>query len=126
MLTGNTMNLTLNAGVTSFLHPSGPSDVWGATTFAEMLSPNVPVIARDLAIQLGGVPGAGESYTITLLVNGTDTALTCQVTGDTAMTCTSGAQVPVPAGSRLCFKVDVSAGATQRRVLFAWRATDAP
>src|SRR3954447_17163692 len=36
MLTGNTMNLTVSPGSSVWLHPSGASDVWGATTFAEM------------------------------------------------------------------------------------------
>jgi hypothetical protein len=125
MLTGNTMNIPLTVGMTQFLHPSGASDAWGATTFAEMLSPNTPVVGRDLAVRLGGTAGAGESYKITLLLDGNATPLTCTVAGDTDISCgNSDAVVTVPARSRLCFEVVVSAGATSRRVLFGWRAVE--
>src|SRR4051794_15423067 len=87
MLTGNTMNITVPSGSVAYLHTSGPSDAWGAPTFAEMLSPNRPVLARDLAIQLGGPAGANESYVVTLLLNGAPTALTCTVAGAVQMSC---------------------------------------
>ena len=126
MLTGSTGNIPVPVdGNTRWLHPSGVSDVWGATTFAEMLSPNAPVVARDLAVQLGNPAGVGESYKITLQIGGVDTALTCTVAGDTDTTCgNSAAAVAIAPGSRLSFEVEVSAGAVSRRVLFAWRATD--
>ena len=125
MLTGNTENIPVPIdGNPRFLAPSGPSQIFGAITFAEMPSPNVPVVAQDLAVELGDPPGANESYTITLLINGVDTALSCQISGDTAKTCSnSTARVAIAAGSRLSFKVVPTAGATSRRVLFAWRAT---
>jgi len=127
MLTGNTMNIPVAPGTTKFLAPSGPSDTWGATTFAETLSPNTPVVARDLAIELGGPPGAGESYVVTLQIAGTDTPLTCTVAGASAASCSnSTAAVPIPARSPICFKVVVSAGAVTRRVLFGWRAVGPP
>lgn len=123
LLTVNTKNVPANAGVIQYLHPSGPSDLWGAPTFADMLSPNTPIVARDLAVRLGNEPGAGESYTVTLLVDSADTALKCTVS-DLETTCgDSAAAVQIPARSRLSFEVDVSAGAIQRRVLIGWRAT---
>jgi hypothetical protein len=91
-----------------------------------MLSPNVAIEAHDLGVQLGGPAGAGESYKITMLVDDADTALTCTVEGDTATTCgDSSTHVAIAARTRICFRVDVSGGAVSRRVLFAWRATDA-
>jgi hypothetical protein len=92
-------------------------------TFADMLSPGTAVVGRDMAVQLGGAPGGTETYRVTLLVNGADTALTCTVTG-TDMSCGNSADaVQIAAGSRICFKVEVSAGAVSRRVLIGWRAT---
>jgi len=125
MLTGNTKNLIPAAGSTNWLHPSGPSDFWGAPTFAEMLTPERAIVARDLAVRLGGPAGAGESYKITFLVDGAATALTCTVSGDTDPTCGDGTTtVAIPPRSRMAFQVDVSAGAVSRRVLFAWRAVE--
>jgi hypothetical protein len=126
MLTGNTENVPVPIdGAPRWLAPSGPSQIWGAVTFAEMLSPNVPVVAQDLAVELGGPPGANESYTITLQINGVNTALSCPISGDTAMTCSnSSARVSIAPGSRLSFNVVATVGATSRRVLFAWRATE--
>jgi hypothetical protein len=126
MLTGNTENIPVPIdGAPRWLAPSGPSQIWGAITFAEMLSPSVPVVAQDLAVELGGPPGANESYTITLQINGVDTALSCPISGDTAMTCSNGsARVSIAPGSRISFKVTPTATATSRRVLFAWRATE--
>ena len=125
MLTGNTGNIPVPIGAPRWLHPSGVSDTWGATTFAEMPSPNTPVVARDLAVKLGNPAGAGESYTITLQIDGVDTALTCTVAGDTDTSCgNSNARVSIAARSNLSFQVETTAGATSRRVLFAWRATE--
>jgi hypothetical protein len=123
LLTVNTKNVPATVGATHFLHPSGASDYWGAVTFADMLSPNTPMVARDLAVRLGGEPGAGESYKVTLLIDGADTALGCTVSAlDT--TCGNSAElIQVAARSRICFKVEVSAGAVSRRVLIGWRAT---
>jgi hypothetical protein len=125
MLTGNTGNFTVPGGALHWLHPSGVSEVWGAPTFAEMPSPNTPIVARDLAVNLGDPAGAGESYSITLQIDGVDTALTCDVAGDTAKSCgNSTALVSIAPRSNLSFEVDRTAGATNRRVLFAWRATE--
>jgi hypothetical protein len=126
MLTGNTANLTAGPGTTHYLHPSGTSEFWGAPTFANMLSPNTTVVARDLAVSLPGPPGTAELYKITFQVNDADTALTCQIEGDTATACAnSTARVTIPAASLISIEVEVSAGAVSRRVRFGWRATDA-
>jgi hypothetical protein len=126
MLTGNTGNIPVPVdGNPRWLHPSGVSDVWGATTFAEMLSPNTPLVARDLAVQLGNPAGAGESYKVTLQIGGVDSALTCTVAGDTDTTCGNSADsVAIAPKSRLSFELEVSTGAVSRRVLFGWRATE--
>jgi hypothetical protein len=126
LLTVNTGNVPANVGVTHFLHPSGVSDYWGATTFADMLSPNSPIVARDLAVSLPNPPGAaGEFYKTTLFVNGAPTALTCTVEGVTDTTCgNSDASVPIAARSLMSFSVEVSAGSVSRRIRLGWRAVE--
>ena len=119
---GNTQNITVPASDTRFLAPGGPSQVFGDIRFAEMITPE-PIVARDLSVELGDPPGAGESYVITFLVNGTDTALACTVAGDTAKTCTDTTDaVSVPARAKIVLRVVTSAAATDRRVLYALRA----
>ena len=122
LLTGNTENVTMSPGTTAWLAPSGPSQIWGDMRFAEMLSPNAAIVARDLSVQLGNEPGAGQSYKVTFLADGAGTALTCTVSGSDKACADGTNAVTVPAGSRMAFQVEVSAGATARRVLFGWRA----
>jgi hypothetical protein len=126
MLTGNTGNVAANVGVTHYLHPSGISDYWGAHTFADMLSPNVPVVARDLAMSLPNPPGAaGEFYRIALQVDQTDTALTCTITGTTDTACgDSEHAVTIPARSLISFELEVSGGSVSRRIRWGWRAVE--
>jgi hypothetical protein len=117
------MNIAAVVGETRYLHPSGGSDHWGMSTFAEMLSPNVATTARDLAVQLPNPAGAGESYTLTFQVDSVDTALGCTIGGDTDLTCTDSSDVvQIPAGSRMAFELTVTAGASSRRVMFGWRS----
>jgi hypothetical protein len=128
MLTGNTGNDPAPAGATRYIHPSGVSDFEPTQTFAEMLSPNAPVVARDLAVNLPGPPGAaGESYTITLQLNQANTALTCTITGTVETTCSDSQHaVDIPAGSLLTFEVVTTGGVLTRRIRFGWRAIQPP
>ncbi|HEV2815136.1 MAG TPA: hypothetical protein VGW10_17915 [Solirubrobacteraceae bacterium] len=122
LVTGNTANITAVPNETRYLHPSGTSDHWGNPSFAEMLSPNAPTVARDLAVSLPDVPGAGQFYRLTFQVNGADTALGCTITHP-ATACTDSAdEVTIPAASLMAFELEVSATATARRVRFGWRA----
>jgi hypothetical protein len=124
MLTAGSMNIAAVVGETRYMHPSGGSDFFGDVNFADMLSPNQPVVAHDLAVRLGNAAGAGESYEITLLVEDVETALGCTIAGDTATACSnSTARIEIPAGSKIAFAVEVSAGASSRRVQLGWRAT---
>jgi len=92
-----------------------------------MLSPNTPVVAQDLAVRLPNPAGPGQSYTVTLQVDDAETALACTVSGDVELTCgNSDARVAIAPRSMISFKVDMTAGAVPRRILFAWRATAAP
>ena len=126
MLTGNTEDVTIPAGATRWLAPSGPSRIFGLDpndrNFADMASPSTTIVARDLAVNLPGPPGAGQSYKVTFLLEQADTALTCTV-NDPGTTCSDGANaVTLPAGSLISLKVETSAGAVPRRVRWGWRA----
>ena len=126
LLTGNTENNTMPAGATRWLAPSGPSQIWGVDpndrNFADMLSPSTTVVARDLAVNLPGPPGASQSYKITFVLNDSDTALTCTI-NDPQTTCSDSADaVTIPAGSLISLKVETSATAVSRRVRWGWRA----
>jgi parallel beta-helix repeat protein/putative cofactor-binding repeat protein len=67
-------NTTIGAGGTVYLGPFGQS-----ATEAEVSVP-VPFActAKNLFAKSGVAPGAGETYTYTLMVNGAPSALTCQ------------------------------------------------
>jgi hypothetical protein len=124
LLTGNTTNVPANVGVTHYLHPSGPTEYWGAHTFADMLSPNTTIVARDLALRLANPPGAaGEYYKMTFQLDSGDTPLTCTITGTVETSCgDSEHTVTIPPRSRMSLELEVSAGSVSRRVMFGWRA----
>jgi hypothetical protein len=128
MLTGNTGNVPTPVGpeFTYYLHPSGISDYWGQHAFADMLSPERTVVARDLAMSLPNPPGAaGEFYRITLQLNQADTALTCTVSGATDVSCgDSEHTVTIPPRSLISFELEVSPGSTSRRIRWGWRAVE--
>jgi len=98
----------------------------------EVLSPNRPIVARDLAVRLTNPPpnasctGAPNcSRTIVLLRNGVNTALSCTISGD-QRTCNSGSKsARIPAGSRLAFKSVLVGGDTDGAgvATLGWRAT---
>ena len=123
-MTAGSANITAVVGETRYMHPSGVSDFWGMQTFAEMRSPNVAMVARDLSVSLPNPPGAvGEFYKLTFELDQVATALTCTITGAVDTTCVDATHtVPIPAGSLMSFELEVSAGATARRVQYGWRA----
>lgn len=67
----------------------------------------------DLYHRASGGPGVGQTYTITLYVNGVATALTAQCTG-TAMAVNTTDRVQLSAGGYLGIEIIASAGASVR------------
>jgi hypothetical protein len=127
LVTGNTENNTMPAGVTRWLAPSGPSQIWGIAAnernFADTLSPSTAIVARDLAVNLPGPPGAaGEFYKITLQLNQAGTALTCTINDPDTACADSEHAVTIPAGSLISLQVETSGGVVSRRVRWGWRA----
>lgn len=63
---------------------------------------SVPVnsAVSQLSARVTTAPGAGDSWTVTLRKNGSDTSLSCSIAG-TALTCTTSGSVNVVVGDRL-------------------------
>ncbi len=118
LLTGR---FTESSGIGS---PSGttPSTSTSADSVS-MLSPAVPIVARDLSVRSD--QGLSGTETITLRVNGADTALSCEVAGDGTCQDTTHA-VTIPPGSTIAIRLELtnsSGGVSGGVVRFGWRAT---
>jgi hypothetical protein len=86
------------------------------------IPPNATIVARDLFVKQSG-PNYFGSRTYTLRVEGTDTAVSCTIAGDTAQTCNSGgATATIPPGSRILLHVH-TVNANVVGFWFGWRAT---
>ena len=108
---------------------NGISTAGTSSSMFTMISPAVAVVARDLAVNYT-VGVTGGNRVATLVVNGTDSALSCMVfpQGSPAQTCTDTAdRVSIPAGSALVFKVTTSAlnpfTVPATDAMISWRAT---
>ena len=95
---------------------SGQSVVSGNVT---MVSPAIPVVARDLSVRFTSAP-LGGNRTVTLIVDGVPSQLACQASGDQAACTDTGHVVLIPGGSGLVLQVHSENG-----VLFTVPATDA-
>jgi hypothetical protein len=106
----------------SFGAVSGTSDQNPVVDSVTMVSPPVAVVARDLSVYFTTAP-AGGSRTVTLLVGGTASSLTCQASGSQASCTDTVDEVAVPAGSSLALQVHsdgTAVPATDAQV--TWRA----
>jgi hypothetical protein len=93
---------------TSWGSVSGTSLASNSGSSREMLSPNTATVASNLAVSQTVAPPGGNREFI-LQVNGADTALRCKP-GSGAASCTSNAQVQVPAASRLAIRITGTTG----------------
>lgn len=108
---------TVLGGGDSFFSPSGISTAGGFEPAVQILSPGVAATAGNLSVRLDNSPGPAASRTLTLRLNGTDTALSCTIV-NAGGSCTSAASVPIPAGSRLSLRNDANAGPVPSGVQF--------
>jgi len=107
---------------TSFGAVSGTSDQNSVADSVAMVSPAVAVMARDLSVNFPIAPGTGASQTVTLLVDGVASKLTCQVSGSQTSCSDTQDEVSVPAGSSLALQV-LSVGSTPATdAEVSWRA----
>lgn len=76
----------------------------------------IPVASRftlsGMFTETTGLPGSGQSYTITVQKNGVDTALSAILTDANNATASAVAEVSFDAGDFISFKVSTSSGAT--------------
>jgi hypothetical protein len=91
-----------------------------------MLSPNAPVVARDLSVLVIGA-GPGQSITLMLRRSGTATPLQCTVV-EPQSTCNSGpASATIPAGADITMDAGTaylhSPLHVHPKLFFGWRAT---
>lgn len=110
--------------------PSGLSDATGggSDTPIAMWTPNVPIVASDLAVRLTAAPGAGATRTFYIQAQTGPTSVSCSISG-AALTCNSGtASAVLPAGSlvELAEATNSTTPTTPADALFGWRARPAP
>jgi hypothetical protein len=73
------------------------------------VGPNVPLVVSHMRVLLTSAPGAGASRRVTFLFNGTQSALVCSIS-ELATTCSSDAEVTVPAGAIMQLMVENTGG----------------
>lgn len=101
--TGANTYLPLQQGVSASTTPTVPSVIPTNGTISNMY------------FKLSGVPGAGKSYTATLVVNGSTTALTCAISGNATTTANDTTDsVSVSAGDTAYWQVTPSGTPTGR------------
>lgn len=87
---------------------SGRGDPDVDRTEVAALSPNLDCEAKDLAVETSAAPGAGNTLTVTLQSDATDTSVGCSIS-DGSTTCNSGGSAEVvPAASQVNFKFEYS------------------
>jgi hypothetical protein len=121
MMGGSAGTVDPNGG---YLAPSGlstqglqASDTAGAST--------VPSTAGHLYVSVANPPAAGQEWHFNLNVNGTQTNLGCDITGDFGeSSCTDNVDtVAIPAGATVDLYVNGFSTANNTRVRFGWTAT---
>jgi hypothetical protein len=128
ILTGHMTGLTTVTDTNERGAPSGLSNATpGSDTPIAMWTPNVPIVASDLAVRLTAAPGAGATRTFSILTNTGPTAVSCPISGS-AITCDSGgATAVIPASSIIEISDSTnSTAAAPADALFGWRARPAP
>jgi hypothetical protein len=79
---------------------------------------------NGLQVRLSDSPGAGRSYSFTLVVNGALTGATCTISGGTAVACSSAAQVSVSAGQTVSLRANPSGTPVARTVKWSFYGTE--
>lgn len=100
---------TVAAGATVYIGDNGSQS---AEYLAAWMNPSRAKYAKRLAVQVNTAPGAGQTFTYTLNVDGVDTALTCQISGAGVFTSLDiDNEALISTGSRFAVKLVTSAGA---------------
>lgn len=108
---GCTVANIVGSGATTYAAPSNCGSSGNAEADQRFPSP-IAGTARNLYVNSNSAPGAGETYTITLRLNGANTSVTCTISGAAATTCSDTSNTAtVAAADRITFSVVASAGA---------------
>jgi hypothetical protein len=102
-----------------FAAVGGVTQVSSTEPQVQMLSPAGDFTATNLSVRATAAPGAGNSMTVTLRANGTDTAVACTISS-AATTCTSAGSALVGAGSAIALKISSSPAATTTALLIGF------
>ncbi|HEX3693172.1 MAG TPA: hypothetical protein VHU13_07500 [Solirubrobacteraceae bacterium] len=123
MIGGSQGSVVLVVGVSRFLAPSGQSVSSASASGNEAAMP-VAKTASNLRVGLTGttVPLTG-SFTLTLLVNGSVSALTCTVPAGSGTCSDTTDTVALAAGAEIAFEVVESGVALTAPVAFGWTAS---
>jgi hypothetical protein len=116
---GGTGATQLSAAATNFVAAGAFAVNISQTVVAAPIPSGGPV--TNLQVRLTGNPGAGKTYTFTVIRNGAATGLTCLVTGGTATTCTATDATVWAAGDTISLQATPTSNPTQRSV--AWSVT---
>jgi hypothetical protein len=118
---GGTENGGLSSGA-QYLAASGLSTPTGDGTTVFELSPNAPMVARDLAVSVpGGVSGGTRTFTVD--VSGNATTVSCTIPAG-SFHCDSGdVTANIPAGSLISIGSSVTGSPNPTAMFFGWRAT---
>ncbi len=129
ILIGHMTGLTTVTDTNDSGAPSGlsTSTLGGSDTPIAMWTPNVPIVASDLAVRLTAAPGTGATRTFFIQAQTGPTSVSCPISG-AALTCNSGAASAVlPAGSLVELRESTNSTApAPADALFGWRARPAP
>ncbi len=104
---------------TSFPTPSADE------SSVQLATAGAPLVARNLRVQVNGLPGNGKVWTVTLRDDGQNTALSCSIVGAifSAICQNNGSSAPINQGSRLSLQVTPVSGpspATRMDVAFSY------
>lgn len=119
-LTGRINQLPTSPGSVFFGAPTGISDAAATEWLVTTLSPAAPGVATRLSVRLSEPPGAGNSLTFTLRINGLDSPLSCTISGSARAADTASASAFIPAGSELSICVTAAGVPTSSSALFGW------
>lgn len=100
---------TVAAGSTNYLGENGNQSAEYLTAW---VNSSKAKYAKRLAVQVNAAPGASQSFTYTLTVDGVDTALTAQIAGAATFSAVDiDHEAAIALGSRFAVKLVTSAGA---------------
>jgi collagen triple helix repeat protein len=105
----------LSSSGTTFGAPTGLSSGANKVGAVTTRNSNSQCTAQNLFVALDVAPGTGKSRTISLVVEGVASAVSCQIT-NAGTSCTSSGTQLVAAGAKLALQVTASAGNTKGTV----------